>query len=221
MKLILLSTITLLLFFSCKTQINCPPDKKIGTLPFTTSAKKYIPTYQPNQVLVFKNQDDERLELTIQSKEQGLKNRLCTKKICSTFDVKSKTTCEYLGGEVTRFFMSGKLNGKDVSGDLLFSHLQQTAYVREFITAMRFSMDYEGTAMSGFMIEKDFSKSVNQSQLKSELGGIMDKRNRVELNDREFTEVYVSEKQYPHFYFTKKQGLVGFKTSSVTWSLVN
>ncbi len=221
MKLILLSAITLLLLFSCKTQINCPPDKKIGTLPFTTAAKKYIPNYQPNQVLVFKNQNDERLELTIQNKEQGLKNRLCIKKICSTFDVKSKTTCEYLGGEVTRFFMSGKLNGKDLSGDLLFSHLQPTVYVREFITTMRFSMDYEGTAMSGFMIEKDFSKPVNQTQLKSELGGVMIKKEKVVLNDQEFTEVYVSQKQYPYFYFTKKQGLVGFKTSGVTWSLVN
>ena len=85
MKLILLFTITLLLLFSCKTQINCPPDKKVGTLPFTTTAKKYIPNYQPNQVLVFKNQDNERLELTIQNKEQELKNQLCIKKICSTF----------------------------------------------------------------------------------------------------------------------------------------
>ena len=127
MKLILLFTITLLLLFSCKTQINCPPDKKVGTLPFTTTAKKYIPNYQPNQVLVFKNQDNERLELTIQNKEQELKNQLCIKKICSTLDIKSKTTCEYLGGEVTRFFLSGKLNGKDVSGDLLFTHLQPTA----------------------------------------------------------------------------------------------
>ncbi len=221
MKLILLFSITLLLFFSCKTQLNCPPDKKVGTLPFTATAKKYIPPYQSNQVLVFKNQEGASLELTIQKTEQGMNNRLCTKKICSTLDVKSRTTCEYLGGEVTRFFLSGQLNGKDISADLLFTHVQQMAYVRAFITAMRFSMDHQGTSMSGFLIEKDFSQPINEVQLKNELGGIMVKKEKVKLNDQEFTEVYTSEKKYPHFYFTTKQGLVGFKTTGHTWSLVN
>lgn len=221
MKLILLFTITLFLIFSCKTQFNCPPDKKVGTLPFTANAKKYIPAYQSNQILIFKNQHGERLELTIQQTEQTMNNRLCTKKICSTLDIKSRTTCEYLGGEVTRFFLSGKLNGKDLSGDLLFTHLQPTAYTKEFVTVMRFSMDHQGTAMSGFVIEKDFSKPINESQLKSELGGIMNKQGKLKLNDQEFTEVYISEKQYPYFYFTKKQGLVGFKTPGMTWNLDN
>ena len=221
MKSILFSLFVLLLFFSCKTKINCPPDKKVGTLPFSSTAKTYIPFYQSNQILIFKNQHSERLKLAVQQTEQGTNNRLCTKKICSTLDLKSKTTCEYLGGEVTRFFLSGKLNGKDLSGDLLFTHLQPTNYVKEFITVMRLSMDYEGAAMSGFVIEKDFSKSVNQSQLKSELGGIMEKKEMVKLNDQEFTDVYASETKYPHFYFTRKQGLVGFKTSGVTWSLVD
>jgi len=220
MKLICFFSITFFLLFSCKTKINCPPDKKVGMLLFTTTAKEYIPSYQSRQILVFKNQNDERLELTIQQTEQSTNNRLCLQKICSTLDVKSKTTCQYLGGEVTRFFLSGKFNGKELSGDLLFTHLQPTVYVKEFITAMRFSMDYEGTSMSGYIIEKDFSKPVNESQLKSELGGIMVKQNKLKLNDQEFTEVYVSEKQYPYFYFTKKQGLVGFKTSSTTWNLV-
>jgi len=49
----------------------------------------------------------------------------------------------------------------------------------------------------------------------------MTKRDDLKLNDQEFKEVYVSEKQYPYFYFTKKQGLVGFKTSNMTWSLVD
>ena len=150
-----------------------------------------------------------------------MNNRLCTKKICSTLDVKSKTTCEYLGGEVTRFFLSGKFNGKELSGDLLFFHLQSATYVKEFITTMRFSMDYEGTSMSGYLIEKDFSKPVNENQLKNELGGIMIKQDKIKLNDQEFMEVYESEKKYPYFYFTKKQGLVGFKTSNMTWNLIN
>ncbi len=221
MKSTLFFSIILLLLFSCKTKINCPPDNKVGTLLFTTTAKNYIPSYQSNQVLIFENQKKEQLALTIQQTEQGTNNRLCTKKICSTLDVKSKTTCEYLGGEVTRFFLSGKFNEKELSGDLLFTHLQPTVYVKEFITAMRFSMDYEGTSMSGYVIEKDFSKPINESQLTSELGGIMTRQNKVKLNDQEFTEVYASEKQYPYFYFTKKQGLVGFKTSSMTWNLVN
>jgi len=221
MKLTLFLSLILFLFFSCKTKINCPPDKKVGTQPFTTSAKEFIPAYQSNQILVFKNQDGATLELTVQRTEQGMNNRLCTKKICSTLDVKSRTTCEFLGGEVTRFFLSGKLDGKDISGDLLFTHLQQTDYVREFITAMRFSMDHNGTNMSGFVIEKDFPNPVNEPQLKSELGGIMIKRDKVKLNDQEFTEVYVAEKQYPYFYFTKKQGLVGFKTPGMTWNLIN
>jgi len=86
---------------------------------------------------------------------------------------------------------------------------------------MRFSMDYQGTSMSGFIIEKDFSTPINEPQVKSELGGIMVKENKVKLNDQEFTDVFVSEKKYPYIYFTEREGLVGFKTSGMTWNLVN
>lgn len=39
-------------------------------------------------------------------------------------------------------------------------------------------------------------------------------RDKLKLNDQEFKEIYVSKKQYPYFYFTKKQRLVSFKTDS-------
>lgn len=208
--------VLVLLLSKCTTRFTCPPDKKIGTLPFTENAKSFIP-YQDNQPLIFLNQTGDSWNLTVKKTESSMNNRLCTKEICTTLDVKSKTTCEYLGGEVQRFFISGQRNGKDFGGDLLFTHVQEKVYERQFTTIFRFSLDWNGIAMAGQMIENDFSADPDPNNLVSELGQLLEKKPEVTLNGITFKEVYSNEKIYPYFYFTKEKGLVGFKTATEIW----
>lgn len=215
--LLFLLLVSFLFFYGCKTAVTCPPDKKIGTKPFSTAIKPLIP-YKQNQKQIFINSNGEEIELDVLRTESGMKDRLCVKKICSTIDIKSKTTCEYLAGEVSRFFISGEKNGKTVSGDILFYHYQLEPYSQSFAVAMRMSMEHETRqSMGGIILENESGVNPNAQFLKSELGNIFEEKSNIELNGQTFTDVYIQTAAQPKFYLSKSKGLIGFEMNGELW----
>lgn len=209
-----LSILILLLSFSCKKNV-CPPDKKLGDLDLRSATLEFNP-YSGNEKLIFKNTNGDSLTLRAPDGKKVTRDQLCIKTICTEPKIKGNSTCEYFGSETHRFIFRD--DAQTTLMDLLFFSEVYEENTQKFYSLMRIGFS-TGNFISQASIVTDIQFSENFLESETGINQFLIEKNSITLNGKEFTNIFAAEEDALKYYFSKSQGLVGFKTPDATWNL--
>ncbi|MFK8006273.1 MAG: hypothetical protein AB8H03_07880 [Saprospiraceae bacterium] len=209
-----LSILILILFISCKKNV-CPPDKKLGDLDLRSATLEFNP-YSGNEKLVFKNTVGDSLILLAPDGKKVTRDQLCIKTICTEPKIKGNSTCEYFGSETHRFIFRD--DAQTTLMDLLFFSEVYEENTQKFYSMMRVGFS-TGNYISQASTVTDIQFSENFLESKTGVNQFLMEKNSIILNGKEFTNILAAEEDAVKYYYSKTQGLIGFKTPDATWNL--
>jgi len=207
--------ILILLFsISCKKNV-CPPDKKLGNLDLRPATLAFNP-YSGNEKLIFKNAAGDSLTLLAPDGKKVTRDQLCVKTICTEPKIKGNSTCEYFGSEAHRFIFRD--DAQTTLMDLLFFSEVYEENTQNFYSVIQIGFSTENYISQASTIT-DIQFSGNFLESEAGINQFFIEKDMTILNGKEYTSTLVAENDELKFYYTKTQGLVGFKTPNATWNL--
>lgn len=214
MRIFALIPLAIILIASLGCNTSCPPDEKIGSIELGDTTQLFIPEfYRQGASLIFKNENGETLELTLQERTQQM-DKLCIETICTELEFDGKSTCKYFDAASDRYIYSS--TNADLLMDLLFSmEIAQTK--TEYF--------YDILTLSLSTIDNNFSYGQYHTQIRfddpsvmvPEGNNMMAFMETIELADTTFSNVYVNEADQIKTYYNRETGLAGFEWNDVVW----